>query len=323
MGQIFRNMLKLRYTSLILLFGLTGCHREIPIQKQTRFLMDTYVTIQIPGDTGQLKVIEKAFQRIEEIDQKFNILDPSNPLYAFNMNNQTITDSEIVYLIHKALEVSAQTKGAFDITVYPLVKLWGFFGDSPALPADAAIQKLIKYVGYRQLVSTENGISKKNSHVQIDLGGIAKGYAVSEAVKVIKAEGVESALIDAGGDIYALGQLNGHPWKVGIRNPRGEGVIGAFDISDLAVVTSGDYERFFMKDGIRYHHILDPKTGYPARGVASVTIITADATLADALSTAVFVMGKDRGMAFIEGSDTIEGVIILNSGEIFSSSGLK
>ncbi len=302
---------------------LFNCASREKIQKQTRFLMDTYVTIQIPGEIDRLAIIEKAFQRIEEIDRKFNVLDSTSQLFAFNQYNQPISDPEIIKLIQKAVNVSRETNGAFDVTIYPLIKLWGFFSETPALPKKKEILDRLPDVGYDQLIVSKGRIDKKNSHTQIDLGGIAKGYAVAEAVKVIRSSGVQSALIDAGGDIYAIGKIKGKPWKIAIRNPRGEGVIGTFDVSDLSVVTSGDYERFFEKDGVRYHHILDPKTGYPARGVASVTIITSDATLADALSTAVFVMGKDRGLNFLEKTELAEGVIVTDSGDIYSTKSLK
>jgi thiamine biosynthesis lipoprotein len=285
--------------------------------------MDTYVSIQIPGGVEQIPIIEKAFDRIEAIDHKFNALEKSSAVYAFNQNQIPITDHEILELIRKAVDIGSQTDGAFDITIFPLMKQWGFFDKSPALPDEKDIQALLKHVGLNKLISTENRLSKSDSLTQIDLGGIAKGYAIKGALEVIKEAGIQSALIDAGGDIYALGQLYGKSWKVGIRDPRKEGVIGSFDISDLAVVTSGDYERFFEENGVRYHHILDPATGYPARGLTSVTIIADDPVDADALSTAVFVLGKDKGLAFLEKSKLAEAVLITDDNQIIMTNGLK
>jgi thiamine biosynthesis lipoprotein len=140
-------------------------------------------------------------------------------------------------------------------------------------------------------------------------------------VKTIRAAGVQSALVDAGGDIYAIGTLGGQPWKVGIRDPRGDGVIGSLDVTDLTVVTSGDYERYFEFNGVRYHHILDPKTGYPVQGLRSASIITTDATLGDGLSTAVFVLGKERGLAFLEKSRLAQGVIMDSTGAVTTTQG--
>jgi thiamine biosynthesis lipoprotein len=300
---------------------LSGCGRKPEIQKQTRFLMDTVITIQIPGGAERLTVIRKALDRMEEIDHKFNVLDSSNQLFAFNHRNEPITDPEIVGLVKTALDVARQTDGAFDVTVYPLVELWGFFGKNPSLPADGDIRALLPHVGWRKLIVNGGRITKNDPAVRIDLGGIAKGYAVGEAVKTIRTSGIRSALVDAGGDIYAVGTLNGKPWKIGIRDPRGDGVFGSMDVTDLTVVTSGDYERYFMQDGVRYHHILNPKTGYPVQGLRSATIITADAALGDGLSTAVFVLGKERGAAFLEKSGLAQGVIIDSTGAVTTTRG--
>jgi len=305
------------------LWGRPGSGKPEDVQKQTRFLMDTYVTIQVPGDAQAIKTIEKAFDRMEEVDRKFNVLNAESPLYRFNHENVPITDPEILALLETSLEVSSESGGAFDITVYPLVDLWGFFRGAPAVPAQADIALGLKKVGWREL-RIENGVlTKPKSDVEIDLGGIAKGYAVGEAVKVLKGAGVTSALVDAGGDIFAIGELRGKPWKVGIRNPRGEGVIGVLDVSDLTVVTSGDYERFFEKDGVRYHHILDPVSGYPASGLMSVTVICDDAVRADGLSTALFVMGAEKGMELVERLDGVEAIMVTKDQKILTSPGLK
>jgi thiamine biosynthesis lipoprotein len=147
---------------------------------------------------------------------------------------------------------------------------------------------------------------------------MAKGYAVGEAVNALKDNGVKNALVDAGGDVYVLGNKNGVPWRIGIKDPFGSGIIGVLEGSNMAVFTSGNYERFFMKDGVRYHHILDPQTGYPARGLASVTVISSDPVLADAWATAIFVMGEKKG---IKAAEKISGKIILvnEKGRIYSS----
>ena len=229
----------------------------------------------------------------------------------------------MVSLIETADSVSMQSGGAFDITVFPLIKLWGFYEDTQHVPGEEELKRVLEQVDYHNL-SVKNGtLYKQHAPVMIDLGGIAKGYAVKEAVRVLKADGISSALIDAGGDIYALGMINGKPWKVGIRNPRGEGVIGVLEISDLSVVTSGDYERFFEQDGVRYHHLLDPKTGYPARGLTSVTVVSADPALADAWSTALFVSGKEKGIELAERIPQIEALFVTSEGDILKTSGMK
>lgn len=294
-----------------------------PTQSQTRYLMDTYCTITVPGTPEVLPAIEEAFARIEEIDRKFNVLRSDSPLYVFNRFNKPIVDEEIVSLVRTALRVSEQSAGAFDITVYPLVEAWGFYSDTPALPDSARIDRILPVVGYEHLAVEDGKLTKNNEHVQIDLGSIAKGYAVGEALRVLKQKGIQSALIDAGGDIYALGTIHGKPWKIGIRDPRGEGIIGALELSDMAIVTSGDYERYFEREGVRYHHILDPRTGYPARGLESITVISPDPILADAWSTALFVMGRDNGMEALKKVSGIETLMVTTGGEKFFTSGMN
>jgi len=307
----------------VVFLGRPKADKPEQVQKQTRFLMDTYVTIQVPGDARAIKTIEKALDRMEEVDRKFNVLNAESPLYRFNHENVPITDPEILALLETSFEVSSESGGAFDVTVYPLVDLWGFFRGASAVPARADIAACLENVGWRQL-QIENGVlTRPRDGVKIDLGAIAKGYAVGEAVKVLKSAGVTSALIDAGGDIFAIGELQGRPWKVGIRNPRGEGVIGVLDVSDLTIVTSGDYERFFEKDGVRYHHILDPASGYPASGLMSVTVICGDAVRGDGLSTALFVMGAEKGMELVERLDGVEALMVTQDKKILCSSGLQ
>lgn len=294
---------------------------ENAIQKKTRFLLNTPCTIQIPGGKENIKVIERVFDRIEEIDIKFNIMNPASPIYDFNENNIPISDPEVIEVVKSALKLSEETNGAFDITVEPLMRLWGFYGESPSVPAQADIDQCLKRVGYKKLILKANKLQKLRSDVRIDLGGIAKGYAVGEALKILKKNNIDSALINFGGDIYALGRKGKRSWKIGLQHPREEGYIGVLELSGISIATSGDYERYFEEDGRRYHHILDPKTGYPATGVISATVVSANATLADAL-TKIFVMGKDKGIAFIEKRSDAEAVMMTADQEIHYTSGI-
>jgi len=293
------------------------------VRSRTRFLMDTICTIQVPGDIEVLDIIDKAFDRMVEVDHKFSSLNPDSPVYAFNNFNEPITDEEIIGLIQTALDVGEESGGNLDITIFPLIELWGFFGETPDVPEQEKIDEYLKTVGLNNL-SIDNGkLVKRDENVKIDLGAIAKGYAIREALSVLKREGIESALINAGGDIYALGTIEGRPWKIGIQNPRGDGVIGVIELTDQAVVTSGDYERYFEKDGRRYHHILDPGTGYSAEGIASVTVITGDPVLADAWSTALFVMGKEKGLELMKNNTSFETMMITDDGERLYSSNMR
>lgn len=285
--------------------------------------MDTYCIMQVPGDASVRDSMTQAFDRLEEIDKKFNALNPTSPVYRFNHENSPITDPEIVGLVQTALDVSAKSDGALDITVFPLVDLWGFYGSTPHLPGDGKIQACLKHVGWKNLAIEGGKLIKHRPDMALDFGAIAKGYGVGEAVKVLKNCGIRSALVDAGGDLYMLGTRYGKPWHVGIREPRGTGVFGGMKLTDRSMATSGDYERYFIKAGVRYHHIFDPKTGYPAHGLISATAITPDPTLADAYSTALFVLGAERALKLVATTPDLECVLVTEAGRVLISPRLQ
>lgn len=312
------------FVFILVSFLLMGMHcSKAKIQKETEFLMDTYVTIQAPGNKKVRSIIFKAFNRMHEIDRKFNILNQDNDLYRFNNQNEPIGDEEIRNIVETALEISKKSDGAFDITIYPLMKLWGFFDKVSVVPDSGRLIEKLSLVDYSQIQIEDGLVKKTNPNARIDLGGIAKGLAIREAYNVLKANNIKSGLIDAGGDIYAFGKLHDRPWKVGIRNPWSEGVIGVLDVDDAAVVTSGDYERFFIEDSVKYHHLLNPETGYPARGLSSVTVISFDPVIADAWSTALFVMGLEKGLELVNKTTDIEAIFATSDREIIRSSGLN
>ncbi len=287
-------------------------------------MMDTYVSIYAVGPRQiTSKAVSSALGRMQEIDAKFNSLNPKSPVYAFNQKNEPISDPEILQLIRIALQVSRESGGAFDITVAPLMELWGFYEKSPRLPQDQVIKDCLKNIGYQHLLLNGKELKKDSQGVKIDLGGIAKGYAISEAVKVLKTQGVSSALIDAGGDVYAIGRKSRRLWKVGIRNPRQDNLLGYVEVEDLAVIGSGDYERFFIQDGRRYHHIFNPKTGYPTQGTSGVTLIYTDPVLGQVWTKIPFIMGPKKGLEMLEKIPGTEAIIVTESGEILYSSGLK
>ncbi len=319
---------------------LSKAGRRHSLHEQTRFLMGTYCTIQAVGPGEEVKIaVRKAFERMREIDDRFNPLNPRSPIYAFNEENSPIRDPDILEIVELARQVSEQCDGAFDITVYPLGQLWGFYasdstelpaGESggdrwgpPHLPEKEEIDDCLTRVGYKNLTIEDGEVRKLNPDVHIDFGAIAKGYAIDEASKILRREGITSALIDAGGDIYAIGEIEGGGWGIGLREPRGDGVMGVVQASDLAVVTSGDYEKYFELDGIRYCHIIDPRTGYPSRKLISVSVIGPNAVLADAWATALFVMGPEEGMKRVEQMPELETVMVTPDERILYSSGLK
>lgn len=286
--------------------------------------MDTYVTISALGPARITSAaIDSALERMHEIDTKFNPLNPGSPLYAFNRANTPISDPEIVSLIAIALKASKESEGAFDITVMPLLELWGFTNKSYRIPSEEEIKDCLKKIGYQHLLLKRGKLVKDNDGTEIDLGGIAKGYALIESVKVLKEKGVTQALIDAGGDIYALGKKAKGLWRVGIKNPREEGILGYVEVEDLAVMGSGDYERFFIKNGKRYHHIFNPKTGYPTEGVTGVTLIYPDPIRAQIWAKIPFLMGPKKGLEWLEKIPGVEAIVVTSSGALLYSSGLK
>jgi thiamine biosynthesis lipoprotein len=305
------------------LLPVASCRSSAPtVRKQTRLLMDTYVTILVLGHAPVAdSAIEAAFVRLGEINRKFNHLDSTSPVFAFNTGNEPLTDSEVVEVVRAAQTVSELSGGTFDITVEPLVRLWGFYSGKTAVPSPAAIDSCLKLVGYRKLSVEDGRVTKIDPHVTIDLGGIAKGYALGEAVRVLRQAGITSAIVDLGGDVFAIGRKDKQKWRIGVRNPRGEGVVAVVAAEDRAAVTSGDYERFFFgPDSVRYCHIIDPATGRPTRGVASATVVMRDPLTAQGWSKVLFIRGRDA-LPIIEQAGGIEGLLVTDKQEIVRSAG--
>lgn len=270
-----------------------------------------------------LRVIERVF----EIEEKMSAFKDTSEISKITSNAGVcpVTVSEDVFsVLEKALEVSQASNGAFDITVSPLTKLWNFGNGRDSVPEAAKIEAVKGFVGHQNLVLEPKGKTAflSKSGCAVDLGGIAKGYAANEAKRILLEHGIKNALINFGGNIMAVGNsFEGTPWKIGIQNPlseRGHAVL-TIDVSDKAVVSSAVNERFFIKGGKRYHHIISPETGYPAQsGLLSVTIIDECSMLADALSTAVFVLGAVEGMKLIRRYNC-NAVFITESGDILST----
>ena len=295
-----------------------------PLQTRTRFIMDTVCTIKVPGGKEVIPMMDKAMDAMEAVEAKFTIHKEGAPLYEFNATGKPVTDPEILYLVKFGLDVCKQTNGALDLTIVPVMKIWGFYkGEENRVPSAAEIKEAVSKVDYRLIAIEDGKLVKKKPYIQIDLGSMAKGYAVQKAGELLRANGIRNALIDGGGNIFALGKYGGKPWKVAIKNPRGEGVIGVLDVEDMAMTTAGDYERFFIKDGVKYHHIMDPKKGSPARGVAAVTVISPSSTVADAWDTALFVLGKDEALKKADELKDIEVLVVTDDGKTFASTQLK
>lgn len=301
------------------IFIWPGCQAKEPLI-ETRFFFNTVCTIKIPADEKNAKeAIDAAFARIAEIHQKFNVTSATSPLYAFNNAGIPIKDKEIIAVTRIAMQVKKESQGAFDPTVYPLVILWGFYSDHPSLPRDKDIKKMLPLIGQNSIRITVNSIYPLKKGAGLDLAGVVSGYAADEAIKILQSRGIKSALVDTGGEFYALGTNQGRKWRIGLKNPRGEGIIGVIELQDEAVATGGDYEKFFVAGGKRYSHILDPITGYPANSLQSVTIISPIAALADGWSTAFSVLGAEKGFAAFNKKPGYKAIAITAAGKIIGS----
>ncbi|WP_226984148.1 FAD:protein FMN transferase [Halothermothrix orenii] len=314
---------------------LNGCQgqkekNDLPAASKSSFLMDTIVSMKVYGEKPD-KVIEEAFQRMREIENEMSVTLKSSYIYKINSNpgEPVKVDSDTFRVIRKAITYAEITDGNFDPSIRPLVSLWGIGTENARVPARSEIEEAKRLVNYKliKLDEEEKTVVLQKPGMGIDLGAIAKGYAADEVRRIFKKHRVEHAFVNLGGNVLVVGgKPDGSPWVVGIQDPRRErgSVMASFKVKDKAIVTSGNYERYFEKDGVVYHHIIDPKTGSPARtNLLSATIICDDSFDADALSTSVFVMGVDRGLELVESLNGVEVMFINKDLEIILSEGLK
>jgi thiamine biosynthesis lipoprotein len=300
-----------------------------PFVSYTEQIMAAPITVLVTADDGAAAA-GVVFDVFREVDARMSEWKDSSPLSQVNAaagRAPVAVPDDLRAVVARGLEIGALTEGAFDVTWAALWGLWDFRAAEPSVPDDASIAERVALVDYRRVeVDDESGtVFLPGEGMLIGLGGIAKGYALDEAARTLRARGVEHFLISAGGQMMLGGTREGRPWRVGIRDPRGavDDYFAHLEGSDVSVSTSGDYERAFVLDGVRYHHVLDPRTGRPARGVRSATIVSADATLADALSTAVIVLGRERGLALVERLEGVEGVVVDDEARVHVSSGLE
>jgi thiamine biosynthesis lipoprotein len=315
---------------VITLFFFWYAKRRVASFGDVRLMLGTIVEITVYGeDEAALKLgVDAAFDRISEIEM---IADRYTGESEITKVNRTAAKSpvkvsrELFDMLAISKDVSELTSGAFDVTTASLVDLWAF-DTGGRLPTEIEIDRTLSDVDFRGVILDEkNGtVSFGDSGVKVDLGGMAKGYAVGEALLILKEAGIESGVINAGGDMAILGDKMGKPWRIGVQDPRDpEGLCAVLSLSDTSVVTSGDYERYFEVDGIKYHHILDPHTGYPARKSISVTVIYDDAAWADALATAIFVLGPKDGIELAGGFPSCEALVVGPNENIYMTDGIS
>ncbi len=309
----FPRIFCLLITVIFLVSGCSGSRKPV---RETRFLMGTLVDVIAYGDQETAaEAVGRAFERMAEVEEASHSKGLGSLLGAIRDGKGALLTGDAALVMETALSVAVASSGAFDPTLGELVELWGIATGHPEVPDDEKIKEALSRSGYQRI--PETGCCPDGMKVWLDLGGVAKGYAVDEAVKVLKEAGVPSGIVNAGGDLRSFGQKPGKiPWKIGIQNPDDpQDLAGVLDVNEVSVATSGDYQRYFEVSGVRYHHILDSTTGHPARsGVRSVTVLTDDCALADALATAAFVMGPERGLGLLEAWEDVEGIIISQDG---------
>ena len=254
------------------------------------------------------------------------VTDANSELYAINQTGSGTLTGKASSLMEQALEICRRTDGALDLSIYPIVRAWGFTTGSYQVPDEAEIQALLPLVDYRKIqYDAATGTVTLPEGMEIDLGSVAKGYAGQLAAQMLREHGVQSALLNLGGNVQTVGaKPDGSPWQIGIKDPQGEDAMMVLSVEDQAVVTSGGYERYFEQDGQTYWHIMDPSTGHPAdSGLISVTIVGDEGVVCDGLSTALFVMGLEKAADLWAQSGDFEAVFVTASGEVYITEGLR
>lgn len=314
----------------ILVSSISACssRKKPSVLTRTEFLMDTVITLKI-YDKPEERIMDKAIDRLIEIEDRMSATIASSDVGLINENagvKPVQVHDDTYFVIKQAKYFAEISGGAYEPTIGPLVELWDITGtdekERESIPEEEEIQEKKALVNYEDLILEEdNYVYLNRKGMKIDLGGIAKGYAADEVKRIFQENGVKSAIVDLGGNIYVVGNKNrGEPWKIGIQDPFAviNNYMGILEVDHKSVVTSGDYERYFVHKGERYHHIIDPKTGYPAKSdISGVSIISDQSIYGDALSTALFVLGLEEGSKLIKTLDDAEAIFINRKKEVF------
>ena len=292
------------------------------------FAMDTYMTLTAYGAKAQ-EAVDEAEAEIQRLDELLSTGNEESEIAQLNQNKSAILSEDAGYLVERALELNKETDGAFDIAIYPVMEAWGFPTQNYQVPTADTLESLLKLADASQIIYDENSrkISFDREGMKIDLGGIAKGYTSSRIMDIYKENNISSGLVNLGGNVQALGtKTDGSKWRVAVQSPDDtEDYLGILSVEDKAVITSGGYERYFEQDGKTYHHIIDPKIGYPAEnGLTSVTVVSEDGTLADGLSTSLFIMGKEEAIEFWKAhSEEFDIIMLTDEGKLYVTEGIQ
>jgi len=304
---------------------LCGCTERPPeMIERTSFLFDTIVTIKLRSCEDAEIVLSEAFDLCQQYHRLFDRFDPESDISRINSSGGAPCEvsEETVRLIRAGLEYSELSEGRFDITCGRVTELWDFSAENPSLPSPDELTAALQTIGW-EAVSVDGNVITVPEGTELDLGGIAKGYIADRIAEFLVEKGIDSAIVNLGGNVRVLGTRNGQPFRVGIQSPFHEGsTIGQVNVTDCSVVTAGSYQRCFELDGTVYHHILDLSDGMPAAsGLASVTVICESSARADALATICFLMGAEDAIDFIESMDAVEAIMIKDTGELRLTSG--
>ena len=303
-----------------------GCQKEPEAVQTTIFAMYTVMNLTVYGEQ---EILDRAVSAIYEMERQFSATDENSPIYALNHADGEWVDMDPLAagLVATGKNWGLLTDGALDITAYPAVQAWGFPSGEYRVPDRGELDRLAAGIDYRQIeYNLESFRCRIPAGMEVDLGAVAKGHAGDQLTALLRAAGVEHALLDLGqSSIQAIGaKPDGSPWRVGIQDPAGDSYLGVLEIADQAVGTSGSYQRYFEQDGVRYCHIIDPATAAPARsGLLSVTVVGEDGLVCDGLSTALFVMGLDRAADYWRAHRDFEAVFIGEDGSIAITAGLQ
>ena len=309
-------------SAAFLLTGCSGAPAQGP-ETATFFAMDTAMDFTVYGDAA---LLDEAETLIGSLEEQVSVTDEHSDIYAIDHTGSGSLSGNAAELMEQALELCRRTGGALDISVYPIVRAWGFTTGSYQVPDEETIQSLLPLVDYTQIqYDAATGVVTLPEGMEIDLGSVAKGYAGQLAAQMLREHGVQSALLNLGGNVQTVGtKPDGSPWQICIKDPQGEDAMMVLSVEDQAVVTSGGYERYFEQDGQTYWHIMDPSTGHPAdSGLISVTIVGDEGVVCDGLSTALFVMGLEKAADLWAQSGDFEAVFVTASGEVYITEGLQ
>lgn len=315
--MFFRKNLVFLPFFLIFVFFLEACSNT---ENQISFFaMDTFMSIKSYGKDSK-KINQQVQKRIEYLDSIFSTTNEKSEVYKLNHSQGEFTkvSDELKNLIEFSLKMSDETEGVLNITLYPIILEWGFTTENYKVPSNQKISDLLAFTDYKKIEIKDDSVKLPQS-MMIDLGSIGKGFAGDEAIKIFRQNGIKSAILDLGGNVQTLGvKTDGSKWNVGIKNPFDKSVMMTVKVENEAVITSGGYERFFVaEDGTTYIHIFDSKTGFPVDNeIASITIISQKGVYADALSTSLFAMGKEKALSFWENHKDFRMILILKDGTI-------